>query len=377
MPDHVLVYRRDLFKTTENFVVLQAEAHRCAVTHVGTARHGAPPGPDTRWITGRRPSSIVRRLPGPQVDVVHAHFGVDIRPAAAIARRLDVPLVVTLHGFDVTRTRLSCLVSARPNLVTYGLSRRSLLRRPQQCLAVSAYIAERAVACGADPRSVRVHHMGIPTVVEDPGPPVRSDGGGFVIAHVARLVEKKGTRYLLDAVRQLRAMGLPVGLVIVGDGPLRASLEQTATAYGIGDAVTFRGELDHRAAVGVIAGADVLAVPSVPARNGDSEGLGMVMLEAAARSVPVVGTASGGIVDFLVDDVTGFVARPRDGAALADAIGRCLADPAKAAAIAARARATLRAEFDVRTQTARLEELFDAAIEEFRAGAPVAAGRRG
>jgi colanic acid/amylovoran biosynthesis glycosyltransferase len=245
------------------------------------------------------------------------------------------------------------------------------------CLAVSSYIADRAVACGADPDRVQVHHMGIPTVVEHPGPGVRPSADRFKIAHVARLVEKKGTQYLLDAVRLLRSKGLPVELVIVGDGPLRASLEQMVTAWGIGDAVSFRGELDHRAAVEVIAGADVLAVPSVPARNGDTEGLGMVMLEAAARSVPVVATASGGIVDFLVDDVTGFLARPRDSAALAAALERCLTDTGKAAAITARARATLRSEFDVNTQTERLEELFDAMIEQFHADAAVAAGRRG
>lgn len=376
MPDHVLVYRRDLFKTTENFVVQQAEAHRCAVTYVGEALHGTPPTSGTRWMTGRFPSKLARRRGDAPVDIVHAHFGVDIWPAGAIARHLDVPLAVTLHGFDVTRSRTSCVVSGRPNLVTYGFSRPFLLRRPELCLAVSSYIASRAVACGADPRHVQVHHLGAPTGIGGPQRDTRSRAGRFRIAHVARLVEKKGTRYLLDAVWQLGAKGFAIELVIVGDGPLRASLHQMVAAFGLGGVVSFRGELDHRAAVEVIGESDLLALPSVPARNGDNEGLGMVMLEAAALGVPVVATACGGIVDFLTDDVTGFLARPRDSVGLAAAIERCITDAGKAAEIAGRARAKLRAEFDVGVQTEKLEELFDATVDEYRAHRRTGAPRR-
>jgi glycosyltransferase involved in cell wall biosynthesis len=121
----------------------------------------------------------------------------------------------------------------------------------------------------------------------------------------------------------------PTRFVVVGDGPLRADLERQAAALGLAGAVTFTGF--HPDAPGLIAGLDVLTVPS------RSDGSPLVVCEAMASAVPVVASRVGGLPDLVEDGGSGVLVRPGEVEHLARALVSLLLDPAAARQLGARA----------------------------------------
>lgn len=364
MVRHVAIYRHDLFKASEPFIEQQARAHAWRVTFVGR-RLGGPDPPGLSYLLDTDRTAVARSLSAHPPDVVHAHFGVDVPGGLRLARRFGAVLVVTLHGFDVTRRRLSCVASGRPNLMKYGALRPHWLAVADQYLAVSAFIRDRAIDAGAHAGRVAVHHIG--TRLPEAFPLSREHAQGPMrLIHVARLVEKKGGAALLRAVALSRAAGDDVELTVVGDGPLRRKLHSLAAELQLGGHVRFLGMLSHTKTLALIASADALCLPSVTARNGDAEGLGMVLLEAAAVGTPIIATSSGGIPDFVDADSTGLLVPQSDVPALAAAITRLHRDPPLSVMLSRRARERVEAEFDVVKQTALLEERFDALLSSRR-----------
>ena len=372
------VFRLQLFKPSETFILNQTAAYsRWKPVFLGRVRHGpGPPGaeaalPKRGVLTSlapmltRNPAPYVRSLGGRRPDILHAHFAVDGVYAAPLARRLDIPLVTTLHGFDVSTSDAALLASGRAPLIQAVLWRRRLQARGQLFVAVSSSLREQAVAKGFPAERTRTLPIGI-----DPqrlAPDGRLPEPGLV-AHVGRLVEKKGTAILLRAFSLLAARRPDARLEIVGDGPLRARLEQAVRRLGIGDRVAFHGTLPQAETLEVMRRASVVAVPSVTARSGDCEGLPTVVLEAAALARPVVASHSGGIAEAVEDGATGFTIPERDAGGLAARIGLLLDDPETARAMGAAARRRMQTQFDVRTQTARLEDWYDEMVDRWPAG---------
>src|SRR6266567_2967760 len=149
----------------------------------------------------------------------------------------------------------------------------------------------------------------------------RSAGAPFTVLFVGRLVERKGVSHLVDAVSLLRS-GVDVRLVIVGDGPERARIEARVREQGLDGRVAVRGRVSDAELQAAYAAADVFVLPAVMDRRGDTEGLGVVLLEAMNHRVPVIASAIGGITDIVEDGVSGLLVPPGDGTALAAALAR-------------------------------------------------------
>lgn len=235
---------------------------------------------------------------------------VNVSPAArAVARIGGVPFVQYLHGREaVIRQRLS----------------RQGLRGSAAVIAVSAYSAELAEACGADPARIRRIPPGV-DVVETPSP---SRFDRPIVVCVSRMEERyKGHDVLLRALPLVRARLPGVRFVLVGDGHLRPAYESLASALGIDADVEFAGTLPDAERDRVLDGAHVFAMPSRLPPDGGGEGFGIVYLEAGLHRLPVVAGNVAGALDAVVDDETGFLVDPTDHLAVADAISRLLLDP--------------------------------------------------
>lgn len=176
---------------------------------------------------------------------------------------------------------------------------------------------------------------------------------------VARLVEKKGLEDLLRACGLLARQGVDISVEVIGDGPLRPTLETLARAERLD--VHFAGALDNDDVLARSRCAAVFALPCVVAPSGDRDGLPTSVLEAMASGVPVVTTTVNGLAEAVVDGRTDLVVPQHDPVALADAIGRLLADPTLADALGRAARDHVAAGFSLAASTARLRELFDGA----------------
>lgn len=276
-----------------------------------------------RW--GRPHPGVLRRLRSLGAELVHAHFGpsaIDIWP---YARELGLPMLVTLHGYDINihRTWWESGQGGRRQR-SYPAKLLRLARESDvHFIAVSEAIARRAVAYGIPRDKISLHYIGVDTALFAPN--VASTGPRAKrVLFVGRLVEKKGTTYLLQAFARVRKRVPDAELVIVGDGPLRAQLEQQAVDLGI--AAIFTGALPGERIRHEMAKARVLCLPSVTASNGDAEGLGLVLLEAQASGLPVVTSARGGAEEAILHSSSGFRHGEMDVATLEEHIVDILAD---------------------------------------------------
>jgi len=310
-------------------------------------------------LTGRS-ARLDAALAGLRPDLVHAHFGGDGWLVSGSAHRLGVPLVVTLHGQDVTRQ------PAQPG--ARGARTRRHLRqafdRAALIIAVSEFIRDRAVALGADPARVRVHHTGVPIP-----PPAAATPKRWDVIFIGRFVAKKGVDDLVEAAGMLPAGRRP-RLLFIGSGPLESAARHRAAELDL-DA-TFLGAQSPEAVRRHLAESRVLAAPSRTAPDGDCEGLPTTILEAGAAGLPAVATYHSGIPEAVRHGETGLLGAERDRAALAEHLATLLGDEALRARLGAAAREHVAEHFDLHRQTGRLEELYDAV----RAGAvPTTDGR--
>lgn len=133
-------------------------------------------------------------------------------------------------------------------------------------------------------------------------------------------------------------------LVIVGDGPHRATLEDLVVRRGVADAVTFAGSVPWDRMPGWMDAANVFAMPSRSRLLGlEPEGLGIVFLEAAACEKPVIVGRSGGAPEATLDGQSGYVVDPSDPGEIAARVVELLQDPERAAAMGERGRAWVHA----------------------------------
>ena len=374
----IAIFRQQLFKFSEPFIAEQVKALRhFSPFFLGRIRLGCPPGGVESlaledifkkssfcrrfWhVTTRATDPYLQLLGGHRPNLIHAHFGVDAVYALPLARRLGVPLITTFHGFDATVSAGSLVCSRSPSWGNYALFRRQLAREGDLFLCVSAFIRQKVLAKGFPEDRTHVHYIGIDTQAIQPRAALDES---LNILHVARLVEKKGTEFLIRAFAGIAQKAPRVQLIIIGDGPLKRSLQKLVSSLDLDRRVRFLGARTHSEVMDWIAKAVFVALPSVRASSGDSEGLGMVLLEAGALGVPLIGTRHGGIPEAIIHGQTGYLVAERNVGELAARMGDMLADPARRAYMGARARALVETRFDIRRQTDKLEAFYRLALE--------------
>ena len=185
---------------------------------------------------------------------------------------------------------------------------------------------------------------------DDPQDPVR-------ILSVGRLVEKKGTDVLLDALALLPA-GLHWQLIHVGGGPLREAMAQRATNRGIADRVTWRGAMTQDQLLAEYAGADLFALASRIAHDGDRDGLPNVLMEAQSQGLPCVATRVSAIHELVDDGLTGLLVEPDFPKELAAALQGLIANPARRGALGEAGRLRVVEHFSLQGNLARLAAKF-------------------
>jgi glycosyltransferase involved in cell wall biosynthesis len=248
----------------------------------------------------------------------------DCRLAGHIADRLGVPQIVHLHY--VVGPYLGSGVVAR-------------LKSCERVLAVSDFIRSEALRNGVE--AARVMTL-LNTIDVPPEAPLRDreipvEPGRMVIGQVGRMVPSKGFRETLLAVAVLREKEPGVKLILVGEGPQRAELEALARDPRLAGAVDFVGWSSD---VGRwLRSMDVFAFPS------RQEPCAMVVLEASAAGLPVVGYADGGIPELVLDGTTGLLVPPDDVAGLAATFTRLLRDPSLRRKMGEAGRLRMQADF--------------------------------
>jgi glycosyltransferase involved in cell wall biosynthesis len=259
-----------------------------------------------RVARDRRPAVVHVHWPLPQ-----ALFGWAARGATG------VPLVCSFYGVELTFAR-----SSRIPLLERFLRR--AIRTADAVTAISTYTEGLVRAVHDRPVELIPFGATVPIPVQLPPPPPSPP---FRLLFVGRLVERKGVRYLLDAVAAARGAGADVVADVVGEGPTRPALEQHARALGLGSAVRFFGFVSDQELIRRYLACHAFVLPAVVDEKGDVEGLGVVIIEALAYGRGVIASAAGGITDIIQHDRTGLLVPPGDARTLAEAILTLARDP--------------------------------------------------
>jgi colanic acid/amylovoran biosynthesis glycosyltransferase len=373
--NRVLIFRNELLPRSETFIRAQALALRrfepCfAGVHLATGSMDLPGesivvasaasfvGKVKRrlfWRTGFAPE-FYRRLRKINPALIHVHFALDGAAALPICKVLKRPLVVTLHGYDVTSSDRSLSHSEEGKL--YLRRREELWERAARFLCVSEFIRQGALSRGFPKEKLLVHYTGVDLSLFKRGSLQRDPN---LIVFTGRLVEKKGCSYLLRAVARLRDQHPGARLAIIGSGPMEGDLRTQAAALGL--PCEFLGVQSPEVVKRYLSKARVFCVPSVTAANGDSEGFGMVFAEALAMGTPVVSFRHGGIPEAVRDRVTGLLAPEGDAEALAANLLRLLRDDKLWEELSENGVRWVNKYFDIEKQTAKLEDIYTDVID--------------
>jgi len=307
-----------------------------AVRRAGALGRGAPRALASVLRRGKALRFFASRARELGIRHLHAHFS-------------GLPaLMALLMAADVDGATVSFAAHARDLYVTpRALDRKARLCR--LCVACTAAGAERLRALlRPEDRGKVVHVYHGTDLARFPFRPHPAPSSPSRILAAGRLVPKKGFDVLLRALALLRERR-EVRCEIVGDGPQRGNLQALAGQLGLERMVSLPGWASYEDMPALYHGADVLAVPSVRAPDGDVDGLPNVAVEALACGTPVVAGAISGIPEAVRQGETGLLVPPGDAAALADALEQALTDEALRTRLAAEGRRLAEEQFDCRT----------------------------
>lgn len=278
---------------------------------------------------------LVRRH---NIEVVHAHW---LLPQGLIAAALRfttgraTAFVVTSHGADLYALNGRMLNALK----------RFVLRRASAATVVSKTMLDRLRGFGADIGKVSVLPMGVDLTERfTPDHSVPRSQGEMLF--VGRLVEKKGLRYLIDAMPTVLGSTPYARLTIAGFGPEEAALKAQVKRLGLESVITFLGAVQQMELPSLYRRAALFVAPFVKADTGDQEGLPVALMEAVACGCPVVAGHVPGIDDLLGDLTSELCVDARDPQALAARIVAGLNHPEAERARAQRVRDTASAHVD-------------------------------
>lgn len=307
---------------------------------------------------GYRDINRVRSLNG---MVLHAHWGTSGVLLAPLARAVGLPLLVTLHGFDIQRKE-DFWTSGRGGWWhrSYPQRLRIMAADGAHFAAVSQAVRELAISRGLPPSQVHYMPIGVDTDFFRPGPLSMAERPAKVL-FVASHLQRKGGHLLIQAMAEVRRKIPAAELVMVGDGPQRREWESLSRELGVG--AMFPGRLAPEGVLRELHDTVVFCLPSIrPPYDDLAEGFGLVVAEAGASGVPVITSAQGIRSEGVVHGRTGYAVQEGDVRAIADGIVRLLSDRQLATRYGQAARQFVRERFDLQACTSRLENLYDTMV---------------
>lgn len=177
------------------------------------------------------------------------------------------------------------------------------------------------------------------------------------ILSVGRLVEKKGTIYLLKAIATIKQSGFPIKCNIIGDGPLFGTLNQFIMEHHLQNEVSLIGALSTELVAPFYEKVDLFVLPCIEVSSGDKDGLPNVLLEALATGIPVITTSVSAIPELIEHEKTGLLVPQKDDKSIVEAINRLRTDPELYRQLMANGRKKVE-EFDINVSTAQLGNVF-------------------
>ena len=310
---------------------------RCQGLNIRTLPFVARNDVDLRPVWSLR--QLIRRE---SYDIVHLHTKRAHALSMWLPHSQSAPRYVVTRRMDYPEVN-SCYTRLLYNHCVHGV------------VAISQPIVGLLLEAGVHAGKIRLIHSGIDVARFSVRPPQAGAARPPVVGCVAVLEERKGHRFLLEALALLKARGVKLRCLLAGEGPERQSLERMTLRLGLEHAVQFSGFIADTAAF--LNSIDVFVLPSL------HEGLGVAALEAMAAGKPVVASRVGGLSESIAHGITGLLTPPRDAEALSEAIARLIEEPVLAKGLGQRASGHVRKHFAVEEMAARNEAYYYELLE--------------
>ncbi len=283
-----------------------------------------------------------------QPDLIHAVWATMPSTAALLLKGLiDTPFSMGAHAYDIFQKGGDCLLKPKAENSNFIHSS-------------TQFAKDYLVELGADAGHVHMIRRGLSSL-----PPInqlRKSIHELRILTIGRLVEKKGYEEQLKIYNDLRRRAIPFKVDIVGEGPLRKTLEHEIEAYGLSDHINLVGAIPHAETQFYYSQADLFVFTGVIAKDGDRNGLANVIPEAMARGLPVLSTPDTGVMEaFKADyELAILPLRPTEDWVLT--IKDLIGDYPRRKALGAAARLWTETNFNARKNT---QKLYNIMIRDF------------
>jgi phosphatidylinositol alpha-1,6-mannosyltransferase len=344
----------------EGLARLGCDVHVLAPAYPGSEALDAGLASTTvRMPVGHGTKELVRFVPGllrlraelarfrPDVALLASDLAHGVGAVASSGR--GVPFVPVVHGSEIAKHFPARTAKQRVQAVWL----RRAYRTAAGVICVSGYVKDLMVRAGFDPDRLAVVHNGVEDrLVEAPNDPAREAqlrerhgiGNRRVMLTFARLTPRKGQDLMIRALGAVRVRHPDVCYVVAGTGDDESRLRALAVREGAEGSVVFAGRVAEEDKAALLDLCDVYVLPS---REEDQrvEGLGIALLEAAARARPLVAGRHGGVPEVVEHGSNGYLVDPADLEELASRVTGLLDDPARARAMGASGRAMVRERF--------------------------------
>jgi colanic acid/amylovoran biosynthesis glycosyltransferase len=289
-------------------------------------------------------------------EIYHCHFGGIGRKIAELKTigAVKGKIVTTFHGYDLTKYV--------DNLGDHIY--KQLFATGDLFLPISNRWSNLLVELGCSKNKINVHRMGIDIKKFKIDKDKARSRRIYKIITVGRLVEKKGIEYGILSVREVLKVYPHIEYSIVGNGPLKEKYKKLIRDNNLEKIVKMVGEKTQKEVVALMEDSDLLLCPSVTSKDGDQEGIPVVLMEAMACGLPVISTFHSGIPELVENDKTGLLVYERDYKTLSKKIIYSLEYTDIMKTIAKNARDYVSKYYDIEKQNKKLLELYYKTLEK-------------
>lgn len=288
--------------------------------------------------------------------LLHAHFGTEGVRYSKLKKKLNIPMITTFYGMDV---------SVFPKMPYWKKRYIKLFQEGDLFLTEGSNMKKELIKLGCPENKIIVQHLGIDlnkfkfTTRELP------EDGNVVVLIAGSFREKKGIPYAIQAFAKVKENHQNIQLRILGDGPMRGEIESLMAELNISNSVTLLGYQPHDIFLKEATNAHVFMLSSITAQDGDTEGGAPVaILEAQATGLPVISSYHADIPEVVIDGKSALLAHEKDVEMLAKHLRYLVEHPEVWDSMGRAGREHVEQEYELNVQVERLEAIYDILVNK-------------
>lgn len=290
-----------------------------------------------------------------QYDIIHCQFGQLGLIVILLARMLGIrsKFITSFRGYDISEY-----------VKKFGKDiYNKLFDKGDLFLPNCGYFKNRLNYLGCDKTKITIHRSGIDCNKFFSTQKHRKPNKLIRIVSVGRLVEKKGIKYGIYAIKKLKNVHQNIKYDIIGNGPLKDDLNQLIEKLEMGETISLLGDKHQKEVIKILNNSHILITPSVTANTGDQEGIPNIVKEAMAMNLPVIGTNHSGIPELIKNGISGILVPERDIDALAEKLDYLINNPQIWSNMCKAARSHVVEHYDINKLNDRLVGIYKQVLD--------------